>query len=133
MLEIRRRIIALSEIELRVSQFRTVQPHRDSTVTTVLLSIRADVTKQVIKRSIFVNLRKRRREVIGVEECSPAGVVRQRDQRFLRAKISIVLAQDSSARINGTAAANTAARWGTPSTTRAGGAAAGNDRLESAY
>src|SRR5262249_41686484 len=73
------------------------------------------------------------REVIGVEECSPAGVVRQRDQRFLRAKISIVLTQDSSARINGTAAASTAARWGTPSTTRAGGAAAGNDRLESAH
>src|SRR5262252_4605439 len=105
MLKVRGSVVAFPELYFCVLQVGSVHANRNTSVSPVPLSVAADITQEVIEGCVFVNFREGRRKVIRIKKRPSSCIVCECDQRFLRSKVRIVLAQDTAAGINRISAA----------------------------
>ncbi len=96
MFKIAARVVARAVFKLDV---RTIQSHLDVAEPAVFRMIRTGIAQNVVRRSIFLHLRKNAAEIVRIEERLPAGVRRQRRKRFLRRGIAVQIIQHGCATI----------------------------------
>ena len=66
-----------------------------------LRGVRASKSENVIRRSVFLHLRKNAAEIVGVEKRLAASVVGERRERFLRIRVAVEIVEDSVSVVRG--------------------------------